>query len=388
MYVSFNSQESYFRQQSYVLTSNGHGEGRDNKSDSVSATDHMLNKLAEKIPGMSSSEMKSLSADQFSPEKVADRIADFVSQGLEQARRDGKSEGEIQKLYEQAVKGIEQGFSEAKDILKDMNLLSDDIEATIDTTIDLTMQKIDALNPAPVDKFEGPTSTSMLAAERYSESESFSLKLRTQDGDKVVIKFDSASSYESSFGAYNDGEGNSATSFSIDRSESSNFKFSVKGELDEGEIDAIQNLIKDVSLIADDFFDGDIQAAFDQASEFQMDKTELASMHLKLTQSQEYSAVSAYQQVQDMGAQPAAPKLGHMLQDLKDNFSNPALGFLQSPFGLGQDLLANLIPQDTRYQQAEPEQQSQFDRNLMTMRDMLSTLAEQKHPDHFKSDDD
>ena len=164
MYVSFNSQESYFRQQSYVLTSNGHGEGRDNKSDSVSATDHMLNKLAEKIPGMSSSEMKSLSADQFSPEKVADRIADFVSQGLEQARRDGKSEGELHKLYEQAVKGIEQGFSEAKDILKDMNLLSDDIEATIDTTIDLTMQKIDALNPAPVDKPQGPTSTSMLAA--------------------------------------------------------------------------------------------------------------------------------------------------------------------------------------------------------------------------------
>ncbi|MCW8883978.1 MAG: DUF5610 domain-containing protein [Motiliproteus sp.] len=375
MYISFNSNESFFRQQNFLLSSNGHADGRDNGGRSVAATDRVLDKLAEKIPGMSAGEMRGLSAEQFSPEKVSNRIADFVSQGLEQARRDGKSETEVQKLYEQAVKGIEQGFNEARDILEDMSLLSDELSETIDTTFDLTMEKVDALAPIADEEEQGLTSTSMLAAERYQESESFSLKLRTQDGDKVVVKFDSSSSYEASFGAYSDDEA-SAVSFSIDRSQSSNYRFSVEGELDEGEIDAIQELIQDVSLIADDFFDGDVQAAFDQASQYQMDKTELASMHLRLTQSQEYSSVAAYQQVQDMGEQQQpGRKLGHMLQGLRDGFSNPALGFLQSPFGFGQDLLSNLIPQDNRYQQAEREQQSLFDQNLNSLRDILDTFS-------------
>ncbi len=377
MLVTLSSQETYFSQQSYSLSSNSQRPDSRNSGQPASPTDQLLNRLAERIPGMSQGEMKNLEADKFSPEKVAGRIAGFVQQGLERARREGKSEAEIQGLYDQALAGIEQGFDEARDILDDMNLLTDELATTIDQTYDLTMQELEGLAPAAATPTtEGSTRTSVLAAERYQQAESFSLKLKTQDGDSVVINFASASSYQSSFGGYSDGEGNSAVAFSIDRSESSSYQFQVEGDLDDDEITAIQNLIQDVSLIADDFFDGDVQAAFDQASQFQMDKSELASMNLTLTRSERYSAVGAYQQVQNPDAsQNPGRKLGHMMNDLAGRFSSPDLGFLASAVDFGQDLLSSLIPQDSRYKQADSEQQSLFDQNLQNMKDILAGLT-------------
>ena len=300
--------------------------------------------------------------------------ADILREGS--ARQEGKSETEIQKLYDDAVEGVKKGFGEARDILEDMNLLTDEISETIDTTFDQTLEALNGINPSGNTTEQLPVSTSMFAAERYSKSESFSLDLKTQDGDTVTIDFSNSSNYQASFGAFNDGEGSSAASFSIDRSQSSNYQFVVEGDLDEDELEAIENLIQDVSLIADDFFDGDVQAAFQQATEFQMDKTELASMSLTLTRSEQYSAAAAYQQVQGLGeSQNPGRKLGHMMHDLANQFSNPALDFLESPFGFGQDLLSNLIPQDTRYQDADENKQSLYDQNLQQMQNILSSLT-------------
>ncbi len=371
MLVTLHSSDAIYRQPSDTLNSANPLQGNTIASSGGSAMDQALNTLAEKIPGLSGSEFKQLDANQFTPEKVSNRIADFVAQGLQQARQDGKSEAEVQRLYEQALGGIEQGFNEARTILEEMNLLTDALAETIDTSFDLTLQALDKLAPGAA--AQPVAGTSLAAAERFQQAESFSLKLRTQDGDKVMIKFASASSYEASFGGYVDGEGGSAVAFNIDRSERSNFSFSVKGELDDDEIDAIQNLIKDVSLIADDFFDGDVQAAFEQATEFKMDKSELASMHLTLSRSQQHSAVAAYQQVQDPDAQHSPNrKLGHMMQDLTDRFNQPALGFIDSPLDFGQQLLSNLIDQDQRYRDADEQQQSLYDQHREDMQALLS----------------
>ncbi|OMH39714.1 DUF5610 domain-containing protein [Motiliproteus sp. MSK22-1] len=377
MLVTLNSQESFYRHQSNSLTSFSQQDPRGSEANAESKAGNVLQQvLNEKISGVSSSESKDLNPGAFSPEKVAERISNFVSQGLEKARQEGKSEAEIQKLYDDAVAGVKKGFDEARDILEEMNLLTDDISETINTTFDQTLDALNAINPAADTSERFPVSSSMFAAERYSKSESFSLDLKTQDGDTVTIDFSNSNDYQASFGAYNDGEGNSAAAFSIDRSQSSNYQFVVKGDLDEDELEAIENLIQDVSLIADDFFDGDVQAAFQQATEFQMDKTELASMSLTLTRSEQYSVAAAYQQVQGLGeSQNPGRKLGHMMHDLANQFGNPALDFLDSPFSFGQDLLDSLIPQDTRYQEADENKQSLYDQSLQQMQNILSSLS-------------
>lgn len=377
MFISLHSAEGYSSQQ--TLTLNSHKDVGNKSGDAVSsATDKVLNKLADNIPGMSGSDLSALKAEEFTPDKVSGRIADYVAMGLAQARRDGKSDAEIQNIYDQAVKGIEQGFKEARDILNDMDLMTDDISATIDETFDLTMQKVGLLAPG-AEETTTSASTSISAAERYSSSESFSLKVKTQDGDKVTIRFSGSESYEASLGYYNDGEGTSAVAFNLDRSQQSNYQFSVKGDLDADELDALQNLVQDISLIADDFFDGDIQAAFAQASTFEMDKTELASMHLTLKRSEQYTAAAAYQQVQGYD-QPfnhnGGRKLGHMVQSLQEQLDQSRLQFIDSIREFGQSLVSNLVEQDKRYQSSDSDTQSRYDQHLDMLKDMLAPAAE------------
>ncbi|MEH6824358.1 MAG: DUF5610 domain-containing protein [Motiliproteus sp.] len=343
----------------------------------LSATDVLLEKLAQKVPGMSGvGDFKQLDGKDFTPKKVAGRITDFVEMGLEQARRSGKSEAEVDTLRQQAVAGIQKGFAEARSILSNMNLLSDDIAATIDDTLKQTLTGLEGLAPAATQPALSGSRTSVLAAERYQAAETLSLQVKTQDGDEVTITFSKQSDYQSSLGGYSDANG-SALSYSMDRSESSDYRFSVEGDLDEDEIDALQALIKDVNEIADDFFDGDIQDAFDQASEFRMDKTELASMNLQLTRSESYTAVSAYEQVQSLENTNPGPgrKLGQMMHDLAGRLANPALGFIASPAEFGKELMSGLIEQDSRVKEADEDSRSLLEQRLESMRSIIDGLS-------------
>ena len=102
------------------------------------------------------------------------------------------------------------------------------------------------------------------------------LKLVTQDGDKIEIGFNSRESYQFA----SQGE-----SWGLDSSQRSGFQFKVIGELDADEIDAIQSLLSDVSEVADAFYAGRVDEAFELAAEVGMDGEELAGMDLNLKQS-------------------------------------------------------------------------------------------------------
>lgn len=383
MHISSHSPDLINRNDAQPTLSSLSNGTRQSNNPNASATDKMLEKLAQHIPGMNGAQsFNQLDAKDFSPQKVADRVTDFVAMGLEQARLDGKSEAEVEKLRQAAMTGIQKGITEARNILDNMNLLTEEVSATIDETLKLTLQGLEGLIPGAAPQSVSGNSTSMLAAERYQSAESLSLKVKTQDGDEVTIRFNKESDYQSSFGGYSDDQG-SAVSFSIDRSESSNYRFSVEGDLDSDEIDALQNLIKDINEIAGDFFDGDVQAAFDQASAFKMDKTELASMNLRLTRSESYSAITAYEQVQNQGnQQDGGRKLGHMLNGLADQVGSPALGFMESPFDFGKELISGLISQDQRYKEADEEHRSLFEQHLDSMRSILDNIALAAKTDH------
>lgn len=217
-------------------------------------------------------------------------------------------------------------------------------------------------------------STSLSAAERFSRSESFALELRTKEGDRVTITFDHASAFQASFGATRDGSGNSAAVYNVSRAERSSFQFSIQGDLNDDELNAIHNLIQDVSMIADDFFSGDLQSAFDQASEFRMDRSQLASMSLELKQSMQYTAAAAYQQVQQAGeGTPQAPgqRLGHMVGMLQQQQNAPELGFIDQVRSLQQQLLESLVQHDTRYRDADEEGKQSYSDHLTRLGSLL-----------------
>lgn len=374
MVIQMPGQEAFLRG---LSTASSHLDGKDSAGNNARSTDQLLNKLAKNIPGMSASELKGLSAEEFSPEKVSQRITDFVADGLNAARRSGKSDTDLQNLYNQAMTGVEKGFEEAREALEALGALSGQVAENIDDTFDLTMDKLEEIDPSQLARptFDGLSRTTIQASERYSEAQSFSLDLKTRDGDKVSIQFASAMDYSSQYASYSDGNG-FAEAFSVSASSASEFSFQIKGDLDEGEMDAIRSLIQDVNQIADDFFGGDVQSAFEQAMELGMDTSELSSMSLNLSRSQSYQSVTGYQTVQDMAPeQLPGRRLGQLANSFADRFSAPDLGFIEDPFAAGDSILAGLIEQDTRYQESEQETQGKYDQYLSQLRNIIDSLS-------------
>ncbi|WP_286238302.1 DUF5610 domain-containing protein [Neptuniibacter halophilus] len=380
MQVLLSSHTAYSQMRQDTLVSGGFADGKESGGNSASATDQMLSKLAENIPGMSLSEMKGLNADDYSPEKVASRIAGFVAQGLEQARSRGASDAELNRMYQDALSGVEKGFKEATEILDGLGALTPELNSTLEQTQDLTFEALAGLEPA--NQTAPARQTSIAAAERFSRAESFSMDVMTREGDKVSIRFSARASETASLGAYSD-ENGSAIAFGMERSASSNYSFSVKGDLNEEELDALTELMQDLSLIADDFYGGDIQDAFEQATELEMDKSQLMNLNVTMSQSMSYSAVAAYEQVQQM-EQPLGNN-GRHLGQLMNNFdrfaSSPALGFLQNSTDFGADLLDNLIHQDIRYKDADEESQTRLDDNFGVLRDLMTRFDQDEADD-------
>ncbi|TCK08141.1 DUF5610 domain-containing protein [Marinobacterium mangrovicola] len=340
-------------------------------------TDTLLNKLAENIPGMDADGLRSLKAEDFTPEKVAERISGFVASGLEAARARGVGEERLQSMYEAAVSGVKKGFEDAREILDNLQLLNGELAEQVKQTESLTFEALDALAPG-TDEISGGLSTRKSIIERFQNAEDMELNVTTRDGDEVRISFSRNQNYESGYASASDGQGNSASVFSLSRSEYSEYSFSVSGELDNDEIDALQSLIKDVSSLADEFFDGDVQKAFEQSGSLSFDTSELASMSLDMSYTRQYAAVSRYEQVDqlDQAADKPGRRLGHMMKDMAETFGAPSLGFLTSPGQLGRDLFEGLVNQDSRYSDSPQELQDIYDNNLLDLLNAVLPLEE------------
>ena len=374
MINTFYANTSYVSQRSEISSF----ENSNNRNASGTANEALLGRLARNVPELKTGDVADLAANDFSPEKIADRIANFVAQGLQNARNEGRSEAEIQQKYESAIAGVQKGFDEAREILGNLNFLTDDISSMIDNTEDLTFKALDGINPANSSNTPSISAyqTQAAAVERFASAETFSLDLKTQDGDTVKIVFANQSQQSSAFAYSEDNSGNYSALYQLSQSQSSSFQFQVQGDLDEGELAAITNLISEVTEISNEFFNGDVQKAFDSASQFQLDKTELSSINLQLTKSQEYSAASSYRTVQNNSASPAAKLGGHFINNFDQAIQQPTLDFLQDIQKVSQKLLDSLVKQDERYQKADSKQKDIFNDSLNNIKNIIESMQD------------
>ena len=334
-----------------------------------SLQDKAQNALTREIPGMDASALKKVDANDYTPDKIADRISSFVAMGLENARAKGKSEEEVQVLYDSAVKGVEQGFKEAKDILDNLKVLNGDIATQVQATEDATFAALEKLSPSKPAETVSATggTTSLAAAERYQRADDFSLTLKTREGDVVKVNFSRSLDAQSSFATVQDGKGNQATRVDLSRTEKTGYEFSVEGDLNEEEITAIQDLMRDVGQVANDFYGGDVQKAFDQVSNVSFDTKQLASMDLRMSRSEQTSSVQQYQKTQQLENPEranAGRRLGHLANDLRDSFQKPALDFLAQAREVATQFMQGLMEQDSRFKDAAPDQQAIYQGNL------------------------
>ena len=309
--------------------------------------------LNSKRPQFTPPEKKQQSLFDF--EEVAKNVLRFVGGAINHAAAKGADKEALMDMFEQARSGVLKGIEMAeKDLAGFMN---DEIEQGIASSKSLIDQGIDRLERKLFGQEEEDPKISSLGvyeSASYSREESGDLTIRTRDGDEVTIRFEDFQEFEVNssqlieFGtaqpvapvpvtpdaepAINDASssnGNDETSAQTQGNgetvtdeneqeaepqaqtsnsgaqvtsaqsyqfyESSSLSFSVRGELDEGELKAIGDLVADASDLADEFFNGDIETAFNQALEIGFDEKELTGFALNLTRQEKVEVVQAYE---------------------------------------------------------------------------------------------
>lgn len=149
-------------------------------------------------------------------------------------------------------------------------------------------------------------SYSQQANTQYSYSNTMTLNLTTKEGDKVSVDFRQLyaeyQAYQKQQGIEQGPQG-SRSFESTSKMESTAFEerfgFSVSGDLNKDELKAIQSVFQQVDNLANHFFQGNIEKAFQKAVDLNVDFGQLQSVSLNLTQTQTYAAsyqkASAYQ---------------------------------------------------------------------------------------------
>lgn len=284
---------------------------------------------------------------------AANNILNFISAQLARDFADGATAEEMESRLAAGLQGFMQGYSEAADILMGSGILTEDIESAIQQTYNDVLQGLDDLaekygveSPVSEDglpKAEAGAETSeTLSSQKAAvtspqesvsamleginkpmedletllqattmnyegyEGKSFSFDLRTRDGDIVTITANSqqTTSLNATSVNYADQYANvNARGVSMERSSSSAFNFSVKGDLDEGEMQAIGDLLNKIGQISDSFFSGNVMDAFDMAMELGFDGEEIAAFSLNLKHETYQKLDNTYGSVQQMKPQ-------------------------------------------------------------------------------------
>ena len=147
---------------------------------------------------------------------------------------------------------------------------------------------------------ETSVSVNTLGGVSASRELASSLQLTTAEGDVVTVQLNRSRSQIA--GSVN--TENNTLAFA-GASSSSQISISINGELNEKESRAIEHVIKRVNQLAEKLFEGKIGAAFGKLQSLDVNTKQLSGIALNMSSSLSLTAVSAYNQVGAIAAEPA-----------------------------------------------------------------------------------
>jgi hypothetical protein len=305
-------------------------------------------------PEFSAPKTKKTDSSLFDFEEIAKNVLNFVGGAIKNAQNKGADEDQLNNLFEQASSGVLKGIKLAE--LDLAGFLNEEVTNGINQSKSLIEDGIaklkrDIFNPQALNLEKPATSTVNSTSISYEKQESGELSIRTRDGDTVNITFEDLEQFEFSqrqvqqlaqqteldnkavvtepvnvpIDVNNAAVARAQTAppadVDVDDSEvrineadkaqpstdsiqqntifykESTFSFTVKGELDEDELKAIGQLVADANELAEEFFNGDIETAFNQALELGFDEQELSSFAIQLTKVENTAVIKAYETV-------------------------------------------------------------------------------------------
>ena len=152
----------------------------------------------------------------------------------------------------------------------------------LDGAIDLVSKGLDDLEKDAARNVV--SSASVLSAESQTKQSS-TIRIRTQEGDVIKLSLRNVERMSVEDTSVSDGE-STRTSTEIQISNRSRMVLSVKGDLNEAEMTAIKSVFAQAEAIADEFFGGDLAAAFDMAAGLEYDTEQLARINMRFRERQ------------------------------------------------------------------------------------------------------
>ncbi len=156
------------------------------------------------------------------------------------------------------------------------------------------------------------------------ESENASIGSLIKDGLFTGEASRRTESFEKSSGEYVNADNDSRTvvRYADTQYSSSDFSFSVEGDLDEDELEAIAGLIDDIDTLSNEFFEGDVKVAFEQAKQMGFDDEEIAQFSLNLRELDTKVVSKSYEQYSAANDQPRLPEsvakpIGHHMHRIE-----------------------------------------------------------------------
>jgi hypothetical protein len=245
----------------------------------------------------------------FDFEKVAENVMNFISGRIGLAKESGSSEDELHEMFTQARSGVALGFEQALGELEELSVLDDELTDGIEKSRTLIAKGIDDLEQTYfptedtlLDKNEEISNennpVSSISSELYAASlKTSDLMITTLEGDKVSISFNDKQQTMQSEKYLNNGEQGEKFESSYSSYRASNFNYTVEGDISDEEQKAIAALIKDVNTLQKDFFNGDIEKAFNHAVNLGFDSNQISEFSMELYQSKTTRVSQTYNQV-------------------------------------------------------------------------------------------
>lgn len=270
-------------------------------------------------------------AESFDVDAVVDTVMSHVQKRIDEAAAAGATDDELQSMMDAAREGVEKGFGQARDELDALGKLDEALGEKIDAAEEGIYNGLNDLEDSlfGVDDMDVEEDSEVAEAkmiegalveyesEFYRQKNSFSFEVMTQEGDRVTINAYSASGESNARFYGTDGE-SEVSMEAYSSFESSGFSLSVEGDLNDDELAALEDLFSQVNDVADSFYEGDMETAFNMALELNSDADQIAQFSLNLRQSE----VAGYQYAGAQAGGYESPMLPRGLAQPLQDYAN------------------------------------------------------------------
>ena len=320
--------------------------------------------------GFDSAGINTPAAAEFEPlsaEQAAGNILGFIERRLAMDVAEGATQEQLASRLDAGLEGFKKGFAEAEEQLEALGMLNEHVAQDIGRTFDLVTNGIDLLRerfltdqvqvqPEEEDAPAYDVGSLMGSSTAYdfAQKNTFSFSLTTADGDKVNITASAAEAYSAQQSSDESGRRQS-----ISFSNNQQFSLSVEGELDEGELEAINDLLGQVNDLASDFFSGDYDQAFKEALDIGYDASEITGFALRLTHTEVQRFSEAY--TADRNSGDSGNTFAERMEPI-GRFAQQFLAALESSSALGQSssFVSDLLSAVAEHQGEIAERLTQF----------------------------